>query len=209
LKSDVFTCPAKAGKKGTTMATSDAIRDTSESLIQILRANISATLVPPSRIVAATPDEFADLRDPLSPAITVFLYRVSIAADLRNVTPKPRRDGRVRRPLLPLELRFLITPWSDDDTRTELSLVGQIAQTLHDHEELAQPELRGDAWEEGDCVSVTMESLPLEDHYRIWDAVPDVPYRLSLTYVARVVGIESRRISAHPPIVDARFGRSS
>jgi Pvc16 N-terminal domain len=193
LKSDVFTCPAKAGKKGTTMATSDAIRDTSESLIQILRANISATLVPPSRIVAATPDEFADLRDPLSPAITVFLYRV----------------GRVRRPLLPLELRFLITPWSDDDTRTELSLVGQIAQTLHDHEELAQPELRGDAWEEGDCVSVTMESLPLEDHYRIWDAVPDVPYRLSLTYVARVVGIESRRISAHPPIVDARFGRSS
>jgi hypothetical protein len=189
------------------MATSDAIRDTSESLIHVLRANISPSLVPPTRIVAATPDEFADLRDPLHPAITVFLYRVSVSADLRNVTPKPLPDGRVRRPLLPLELRYLITPWSYDHTGTELSLVGQIAQTFYDYAELAQADLQGNAWESGDSVSIVMESLPLEDHYRIWDAVPNVPYRLSLTYIARVIGIESKRISTHPPVTHARFGR--
>lgn len=191
------------------MATADAIRDTSDSLVHILRANISSSLVPSTRITAATPDEFADLRDPLHPAITVFLYRVSVNADLRNVTPPPLPDGRIRRPLLPLELRYLITPWSDDDTRTELSLVGQIAQTFYDNSELGPSDLQGDSWEAGDAVSLEMESLPLEDHYRIWDAVPQVPYRLSLTYVARVVGIESKRLIAYPPVVQARFGRSA
>lgn len=191
------------------MATSDAIRDTSDSLVHILRANINSNLVPSARISAATPDEFADLLDPLHPAITVFLYRVSINADLRNVTPPPLPDGRVRRPLLPLELRYLVTPWSDDDTRTELSLVGQIAQTLYDYGELGPTDLQGESWEPGDSVSLEMESLPLEDHYRIWDAVPQVPYRLSLTYVARVVGIESKRATLHPPVVHARFGRSA
>ena len=49
-----------------------------------------------------------------------------------------------------------------------------------------------------------LESLPLEDHYRIWDA-SDVPYRLSLTYVARVVGLSPTEALPAPPVVDAQL----
>jgi hypothetical protein len=189
------------------VAGTDVVRDTADTIVFLLRGGIPPAMVDPTRILVATPDEFESLRDPAHPNITVFLYRIGINPEMRN---NPRRllpDGRLQRQPLPLELCFLITAWAKD-TRDELRIVGKILQILYERAELGAADLVGPSWESDDTVQLILESLPLEDHYRIWDAT-EVPYRLSLTYMARVVGISPTEALAQAPVVDAFIGGGS
>ena len=183
------------------MATADVVRDMGETLVFLLRAGIPS--VDPAKIAVATPDEFESLRDPLKPNITIFLYRIAVNPQRRNDPRRIRPDGTVIRQPLPLELSFLITAWAKD-TRDELRIIGRILQVLYDKAELGAADLVGASWETDDTVQLALESLPLEDHYRIWDA-NEVPYRLSLTYVARVIGISPLETTTSAPVVDADF----
>lgn len=183
------------------MATADVIKDMGETLVFLLRAGIPS--VDPNLIVVATPDEFETLRDPAKPNITVFLYRIAVNPQMRNDPRRLRPDGSIVRQPLPLELSFLITAWAKD-TRDELRIIGRILQVLYDRAELGAADLVGASWDKNDTVQLVLESLPLEDHYRIWDA-NEVPYRLSLTYVARVIGILPTESTAPAPVVDARL----
>jgi hypothetical protein len=181
------------------MAGADAVRDVAETLVFLLRAGIPS--LDPAKITVATPDAFEDLRDPLKPNITVFLYRIGVNPTMRNNPRRMRPDGHLQPTPLPVELSFLITAWAKD-TRDELRIVGRILQVLYDHRELGGADLIGTSWEPDDSVQLILESLPLEDHYRIWDA-NEVPYRLSLTYMARVIGLSSMETLIVPPIVNA------
>lgn len=183
------------------MAGSDAVRDTADTLVFLLRAGIPS--MDPAKIGVATPDVFETLRDPIKPNITLFLYRIGVNPHMRNNPPRLRPDGALQPTPLPVELSFLITPWAKD-TRDELRLAGRILQVLYDHRELGAADLVGTSWEPDDTVQLILESLPLEDHYRIWDA-GEVPYRLSLTYMARVIGLSSTETITGPPVVDADF----
>jgi hypothetical protein len=187
------------------MASVDVIRDMTDTLVYLLRAGIPGAFVDPARITVATPDEFEGLRDPNQPNITVFLYRISVNPQLRNGPRRLLADGRTTRPQMPLELNYLVTAWARD-TRDELRIIGRILQILYDRCELGPADLQGASWESGDTAQVILESLPLEDQYRIWDA-GEVPYRLSLTYLARIIGISPAVAIAEPPVVEAYFGR--
>jgi len=183
------------------VAGADVVRDMGDTLVFLLRAGIPA--LDPAKIAVATPDEFESLRDPLKPNITIFLYRIAVNPQKRNDPRRLRPDGTVVRQPLPLELSFLITAWAKD-TRDELKIIGRILQVLYEKAELGAADLVGASWETDDTVQLLLESLPLEDHYRIWDATNE-PYRLSLTYVARVIGISSTEVTALAPVVDAQF----
>ena len=184
------------------MAGADAVRDIAETLVFLLRAGIPA--MDPAKIAVATPDEFEALRDPVKPNITIFLYRIAVNPHMRNDPRRLRPDGSMQQAPLPLELSFLVTAWAKD-TRDELKLVGRILQVLDDRRELGPADLVGASWDKDDTVQLILESLPLEDHYRIWDA-NEVPYRLSLTYLARVVGLSATEVVTPPPVasVDLR-----
>jgi hypothetical protein len=160
-------------------------------------------MVEEDRIFAATPDEFTDLQDPERPAITVFLYRVAIHSEMRNSPRRVLGNGRVARALLPLELYYMITPWARD-TRDEFRIVGRILQVLYDHSEIGPAELQGASWNPGDSVQLVLDSLPVDDHYRIWETT-ELPYRLSLTYCARVVGIEPEVSEVMSVVASAQF----
>lgn len=187
------------------MAGPDAIRDVGDTLLALLRGGIDPAIVDPARIVLATPQEFDGFANPDRPMVTIFLYRVAINAEMRN---RPRRtlpDGRVTRPLLPLELYFLVTPWARRAS-DEHRIAGRILQVLYDSGELGSAALQGDSWEPGDSVQLLLESLSIEDHYRIWDS-SEMPYRLSLTYLARVVGIRPGEAQTVVPVVEAELQR--
>jgi len=51
-------------------------------------------------------------------------------------------------------------------------------------ERVAEP-----VWSETDGLQIALETLPVETHYRIWDAA-ELGYHLSLVYRVRVAGIE-------------------
>ena len=184
------------------MATADVVRDMADTLIFLLRSSLPP-MVAEDRIFAATPDEFDDLQDPTTPAITVFLYRVAVNAEMRNSPRRLLGDGRSTRPLLPLELYYMITPWARE-TRDEYRVIGRVLQVLYDHGEIGPAELQGPSWSPGDSAQLILDSLPIEDHLRIWETT-DFPYRLSLTYCARVIGIEPAIAETPSIVTSAQF----
>src|SRR5262245_53465577 len=139
-----------------------------DTLVYLLRVGVPAAMVPANRIFLATPDEFDPLRDPAQPAITVFLYRIAVNAEMRNLPKRTLPDGRTARPLLPLELSYLITPWARL-TADEHLIAGRILQTLYDRAEVGPADLQGSSWRPGDSVQMILESMPIEDHFRLWD----------------------------------------
>ena len=187
------------------MATADALAFLGDTLVSLLQDGL-AGLVTPTNVTLSTPTEFKDFA-PRQPAVTIFLYHVGIHGEVRNTVRRPLANGALGRPLLPLEARFLITPWTQVP-RDAYRIIGAIAQVLYDHAILGFGELQGDGvWAPDDTVELVLESLPVEDHYDIWDPT-DIPYRLSLTYLARVVGIEPGVTVTAPPVAVADFARA-
>ena len=79
-------------------------------------------------------------------------------------------------------------------------------RALHDHPILDASSLDtigGFAADE--VVHLIPDDISTEDMMRIWDALAP-SYRLSFSYVARVVRLESARREAHRPVVVTRFG---
>jgi hypothetical protein len=185
------------------MATTDAIYSVGETLVSILNTEL-ASLGLSLNVSLETPDEIKN--SPPESAVTVLLYQVGICGELRNVLGRTGQNGASRRPPLPLELHFMITPWVKD-TGDSYRIIGAIARILYDHAILTFGELQGDGvWATDDTVEIMMESLPVEQHYDIWEPT-ELPYRLSLTYLARIIGIDSAVSTSAAPVAVASFTR--
>ena len=50
-----------------------------------------------------------------------------------------------------------------------------------------------------------METLPIDAHYRIWDAA-ELGYHLSLVYRVRVASLDPAPLAPPPPVVEASLG---
>lgn len=179
------------------MATSDVIADAGRTLQHYL----SAALSPAVNVIVSTPDDFKSLGQ--QPTLTVFLYHVSINAELRN-GPHVSAGNTLARPALPLELRYLVTPWVSNTTDAH-AVVGTVLQTLYDRASLGPGELQGSSWGPDDSAQVHLESLPVNEHYSIWEPT-ELPYRLSLTYLMRVLGLEPGVVETVTPVISAQLG---
>jgi hypothetical protein len=195
------------------------IESAGQSLVRLLQAHVDAALpLAGVRVRLATTKIFRSLETTTEPTITLLLYRAMEHAELRNAARRVLVDGTTTRALLPLELCYMITPWGvrRDDTaasdalaaQEEYRLLGLILQAFYDHGEVARAELVEDparpVWEPTDSMQVILETLPVEDHYRIWDS-SELAYRLSLTYRVRVLGLEPTRRERDARVVEATF----
>jgi hypothetical protein len=185
------------------MASVDAIAFVGDTLVSLLQSGL-AGLVPPSNITLSTPAEFKTFV-PAQPAVTIFLYHAGINGEMRNALRAVSDAGPTRRPPLPIDVRFLITPWTPV-TRDAYRIIGRIASLLADNAVLGYSDLTGgrDVWSPDDTVALVLESLPIEQHHDIW-APSEIPYRLSLTYLARVVGLDSTSPAGAPTVMQADF----
>ena len=125
-------------------------------------------------------------------------------------------DGRPRRQPLPLELCYLVTAWgarnqndvATDATaaREEARLFGLILQTFYVNAEVGRSDLFEmpgiPVWNPHDGMQISLETLPIDAHYRIWDAA-EHSYRLSVTYRARVISLDTPQEPAGPPVREA------
>ena len=81
-------------------------------------------------------------------------------------------------------------------------------QAFYDDAEVA----RGDlfelpaipVWLPGDGLQILMETLPVDAHYRIWDAA-ELGYHLSLVYRVRVASLDPSLPPPPPPVVEAQM----
>ena len=185
------------------MASPNVVREMSKTLVNILQ-NALQDIVPTGNVLISTLDGFHTVP---RPACTIFLYRVAVNPVMRNGPRVIVRPGETSQPLLPVDLSYLITPWgrSPED---EHQILGFALQALYDHAELGRGDLIGTSWLPDDSVQLILECLSLEEHFCIWDTV-QLPYRLSLTYMARIIGIAPSGTETTSPVVTAIFGATA
>lgn len=131
--------------------------------------------------------------------LTLWLYRVSVNEQLRNVA---RSGSRVP---LHVDLHYLLTSWAQT-ADIEQQLMGWGMRTLQDASILDASLLSPDGmWEPDEVIHLTPEELSNEDMLRLWDSL-EPKYRLSYSYVARVVSMLPTRVAdTDVPVVARRL----
>lgn len=161
------------------MADADVLRDTSETLVGLLREGIPAWIVPAERIVVAGYGTFSQLPDLDVPSVTVFLHRVELRYALR---PTSHDRG------LPLRLSYLVTPWAmhpDDEHR----LLGRILQVLDGATVVDASRRQGDAWSPDDTLQFVIDDAAREGEFALWEAMK-LPFRPSISCHAQVFQLD-------------------
>jgi Pvc16 N-terminal domain len=198
------------------MANWRVVENTGMTLVGLLQRHITGLGIPGVRVDLVTPAAFPSLADTTVPFVSLFLFQIAGNAEMRNAPRTLRPDGSYQRQPLPLELCYLVTAWgvrATDDvagdlpaTRDEARLLGAVMQAFYDNAELDRGGLFEEptipVWSPMDGLQIVMETLPLEGHYRIWDAA-ELGYHLSLVYRVRVAGLEPAVIPPAPPVTEA------
>jgi hypothetical protein len=143
---------------------------------------------------------------PQASQVTIFLFRVSPNAALRNSDlPARTSDGLEvrRRPRVALDLHYLLSFSGDEETFVPQRMLGTSLSALHSVPGLTRTELENAATDGGpalagsdiaretESVKFTLSDLTLDDLSRLWSVFFQTPYRLSVVYAASVVLIEA------------------
>lgn len=136
--------------------------------------------------------------------ITLYLYRVTVnehSRQTRRISATP--DGFVP---LGLDLHYLLTAWAPNPLDEQVTLAWAIRQ-LHQYPVLDASSLSPEAgWESDEVIQIIPAELTTEDIMRIWDAL-DPAYRISMSYVARLVRLDPDLDTGESrPVVAGRFG---
>lgn len=198
------------------MADWRVIENTGQTLAELLDRHIGALGIPNVGVGVVTPAAFASLSNTTDPFVSLFLYQVVGNAEMRGNPRRILADGSLGRQPLPLELCYLVTAWgvrATDDvtgdlpaTRDESRLMGAVLQAFYDNAELARGSLFEapglPVWSPEDGLQIILETLPIDGHYRIWDAT-ELGYRLSLVYRVRVAALEPTETPRAAPVSEA------
>jgi hypothetical protein len=202
------------------MATWQLIEHASRTVVRLIESHIALAMPGSSvEVKLATPHSFGTLKNVTKSTVSIFLYKVNEHAELRNSPHKKLSDGTLRRPPMVLELCYLVTTWGSRGNQPavndaaaafeEHKLLGVVMQGMYEHSEVSRAELFEDptkppVWGDSDALQVVLESLPIEDLYRIWDS-SELAYQLSATYRVRVLSLDLLSVQRTRPVVDASF----
>jgi hypothetical protein len=173
------------------MATANAIPAVGQAILGLIAAGVPR-------------DEFAsaqfqlyqakDFQSPMEEGISLYLYRITAAGEIRNYPPQIAPDGRRYRQPLPINLHYLLSSWARDAVKQQ-RLLGWAMRILEDTPVMpatvlnqAGPET--DTFRPNETVDLVLEMISVYDMGAIWDvAKPNT--QPSVCYVARMVGVES------------------
>lgn len=179
-----------------------AIHSVGESLITLLDNSYPSELseAHPCQFRLLSSGELAGMDD--STCLSLYLYRVTFNEHLRNAS---RVNGfEDRKTPLAVDLHYLMTIWANS-ALAEHTILAWAMQQMHQNPVLDGSSLSPEpGWGADDVIQLIPAELSNEDIMRIWDAV-DPPYRLSVSYIARVIRIDSELFEEQRPVVGTRF----
>ena len=188
------------------MADYTAIYSVGDSLAKYLQNSLPA--IDPFKnvkfqLVASSEIAQEDTSKALENKVSLFLHRITINQNFRSATRVP--DEPTKKSILFLDLHYLISYWGTD-AQSEHTILGWVMQQLQSTPILDNSILTpANIWDTTESIQLVEADLSLEDILRIWDALGP-KYRLSLSYIARVVRIDvGRDASLEPPVVADRF----
>ncbi len=164
------------------------LRDVGDSLKALLQPNISGLQT--DSIIFDSPAAI-DATGLTSVKLSVYLYQVVHNNFLRNMEPQPVGLDKLQYPPLALDLHYLFTPYAGD-RETELIVMEQLLQTLHDHSIMRGTDLKGNLTAGGNNeIRLVPNALSLEEMNKLWGMFPNKPFKLTAAYVATPVRIPS------------------
>lgn len=152
------------------------------------------------RIVSS--GELAEGTEDFNTTVSLYLYRVIMNEHVRNVAS----SNHIRGTSVPLsvDLHFMLSIWADSAS-AEHTICAWTMSQLHQHPIMDISSLTEEGgWSSDDVVHIIPAELSNEDLMRIWDAIPPY-YRLSLSYIARVIRIDTDDSETGLPVVTSRY----
>ena len=137
---------------------------------------------------------------PETTRVTLYLYRITVNEHGQTVGPSV--SGRS--PALSVDLHYLLSAWAGSALDEQLAMAWTMRQ-LHELPVLDLSVLSPDAgWRADEVVQIIPAELSTEDVMRVWDAL-EPAYRLSTSYVARVVHLDPDTEDAADPVLARRL----
>ena len=188
------------------MANIQAIHSVGASIATFLRntypASVGPQAMPSCDFALVSSGELAGTIDETT-RVTLYLYRVTV--NEHNRQQRPGLMSPQQQAPLGLDLHFLLTAWAGT-AQDELLPFAWALRQLYLHPILDASSLSPEAaWSPEEVIQIIPSELPVEDMMRIWDALAP-PYRLSVSYVARLVRIDPDEVLEAGPVVATRFG---
>jgi Pvc16 N-terminal domain len=189
------------------MANVFAIHSVGDSLATFLQNTYPAMLagqaMPTCQFAAISSGELAADTDETGTRVLLYIYRITVNEHSRQARPPTRPHAQ--QASLGLDLHFLLFPWANT-AQDELVTFGWAMRQLHQYPLLDASSLSPQAgWSTDEIVHIVPAELPVDEIMRIWDAI-EKPYRLSTSYVARVVRLDPDTSIDSRPVVATRFG---
>lgn len=187
------------------MANVFALHSVGNSIVTYLRNAYPRTLagadMPDCRFELVSSGELAgDTGD--ATRITLYLYRITVNEHSRQA--QTLAGGAARPTALGLDLHFLMSAWAGN-ARDEQTTLAWAMRQLHMFPILDASSLSPEAgWGANEVIQIIPAELPTEDVMRIWDAL-DPAYRLSMSYIARLVRLDPDAQEHARPVVARRL----
>lgn len=180
------------------MASYPAIAAVGTALVNLLK-DASKTEFPQAKFKLFQAADFGDTNQfPAPEGATVYLYRVTVNTSRRNLPPRTELDGTRTRPPLPLDLHFIITPFATSAEK-QYRILGWLMRVLEDTPILPaallnEMEQDGAFFDPDESVELQCDPLGLSDMAILWENLKQIKVLPSVTYVARMVKINSQTV---------------
>lgn len=185
------------------MANIYSVNSVGGSIMQFLRNAYPQELreVHPCDFRIVSSGELAESTEEFNTTLTLYLYRIIINEHVRN-NPSAHQSGESNIPLS-VDLHFMLSIWADS-VAAEHTICAWVMSQLHQHPIMDVSSLTEEGgWSKDDVVHIIPAELSNEDLMRIWDAIAPY-YRLSVSYIARVVRIVGDETETGLPVVATR-----
>ncbi|MEF9915808.1 MAG: DUF4255 domain-containing protein [Lachnospiraceae bacterium] len=180
-----------------------AVADVGNAIVEMLQEVLVPDLIlNPEHIALCSPGEKGDT------VLGIYLYDVSTDEGIQITDMLHINARKQKYPPTCLSLSYMITAYSAGDMKFKYSeeqrILGKVIQVLKDSAVLDSETLKPTLQSTGINIRMQMQSLSLEEKYRIWNA-PNSPYKLSLFYKASPILIESLRSKVAQRVVETEF----
>ena len=190
------------------MATANAIAGVGQAILCLIASGVPRDEFPTAVFQLY---QAKDFQSPMDEGLSLYLYRITPAGEIRNYPPRIAPDGRHYRHPLPINLHYLLSSWARDAVKQQ-RLLGWAMRILEDTPVMpatvlnqAGPET--DTFWPNETVDLIMETISVYDMGAIWDvAKPNT--QPSVCYVARMVGVESPLSVTEAPPAQTRVLRT-
>ncbi len=132
----------------------------------------------------------ADAISDATSLILLYLYRVEQSPFFVNTVPPPPAPNQLSEPPIGLNLHYLIAPYGNGQLQIQLTL-GDIIRVFHDMPVIDPAFYHPALHDTTEELRMILNPLPLQEMTELWRSFNERSYRLSLTYEASVVLIDS------------------